>query len=52
MNYIANKILMIRPVSFGYNRQTAESNAFQKKVDLSDEEIQTKALNEFNVMTR
>jgi hypothetical protein len=51
MNYIANKILMIRPAGFGYNRQTAQSNAFQKEVDLSAEEIQEKALNEFNLMT-
>lgn len=50
MNNIANKILMVRPVSFGYNRQTAESNTFQKEVDLSAEEIQAKALSEFNLM--
>lgn len=50
MNYIANKILMVRPVSFGYNPQTAESNAFQVEVDLSEEEIQSNALKEFNSM--
>lgn len=51
MNYIADKILMIRPASFGYNPQTAESNKFQKKADLSDEEIQAKALREFDSMS-
>ena len=50
MNYIANKILMIRPARFGYNSQTAESNAFQVKVDLSDDEVHLKALKEFDLM--
>ena len=51
MNYVANKILMIRPAGFGYNPQTAESNAFQQNVHLSDAEIQEKALQEFEEMT-
>lgn len=51
MNYTAAKILMIRPANFGYNPQTAESNKFQKKVDLSDQEIQAKALREFDSMS-
>ncbi len=50
MSYIANKILMVRPASFGYNPQTAESNAFQVEVDLSDEEIQANTLREFDSM--
>jgi hypothetical protein len=50
MNYIASKILMIRPVKFGYNPQTAGSNAFQTEVDLSDEEVQSNALREFDSM--
>ncbi len=50
MKHIANKILMIRPAAFGFNPQTAESNAFQQKVDLSDKEIQKKVLEEFDQM--
>lgn len=48
----ASKILMIRPVKFGFNTQTAESNSFQQKADVdSVESIQTKALEEFNAFS-
>ncbi len=50
MKYIANKIFMVRPVHFGYNPQTSESNAFQTEVDLTAEEIQANALREFDAM--
>ncbi len=40
-------LLMIRPVNFGYNEETAESNAFQHK-DKNQQEVQQKALHEFN----
>ena len=40
-------LLMIRPVNFGYNEETAESNAFQHK-DKNQQEVQAKALAEFN----
>ncbi len=50
MSFIANKILMVRPAKFGFNPQTAESNAFQKEVDLTDEEIQENAVWEFDSM--
>ena len=39
-------ILMIRPVNFGYNAETAVNNAFQ--VDGMDAEAQKKALREFD----
>lgn len=52
MNYTAHKILMIRPANFGYNPQTAESNVFQEEVDLSREEIQQRALQEFDLMVK
>lgn len=43
--------MMIRPVRFGFNEQTAESNAFQHNDgNLSPEEIQNKALQEFDTM--
>ena len=38
---------MIRPASFGYNEQTAESNAFQKKVN-DGQTVHEKALQEFD----
>jgi hypothetical protein len=40
-------LLMIRPVSFGFNEQTAGSNAFQTKLG-DKNEVQNKALAEFN----
>jgi hypothetical protein len=41
-------ILMIRPIKFGYNEQTANSNAFQNNIDLKAEEAQANALKEFD----
>ena len=43
----ASTILMIRPVCFGFNEQTAQSNAFQL-ADAHDAEVQEKALAEFD----
>ncbi|MDT3401407.1 citrulline utilization hydrolase CtlX [Mucilaginibacter terrae] len=40
-------LLMIRPASFGFNEQTAESNAFQQK-DAGLLQVQQKALQEFD----
>lgn len=46
---LANTILMIRPVKFGYNRETAVNNLYQKELrSLSAEDIQQRALAEFN----
>jgi hypothetical protein len=42
-------ILMIRPVNFGYNEETAGSNAFQKR-DADNQAVQEMALREFNNM--
>jgi len=39
-------VLMIEPVAFGYNAQTAENNYFQ--VNSENEQTQEKALVEFN----
>ena len=44
----AMTILMIRPVRFGYNEQTAENNAFQHQPAESQEEIQRRAVKEFD----
>ncbi|MGL6037983.1 MAG: citrulline utilization hydrolase CtlX [Soonwooa sp.] len=41
-----NTVLMIEPIAFGYNAQTAENNYFQ--VEQKGAEVQDKALAEFN----
>ena len=48
----AATILMVRPAAFGYNEQTAENNYFQSDSDLSQEELQSKALDEFDNMVK
>lgn len=47
-----SNILMIRPVNFAFNEQTAESNAFQdvKAKSLTNNITQEKALREFDAM--
>mgnify|MGYP003451089658 FL=1 len=42
----AKTVLMVEPIAFGYNSQTAEKNYFQKEQKEAD--IQEKALQEFN----
>ena len=45
--------MMIKPVSFRYNEQTAESNFYQKSINnLTPEQVQENALNEFNVFVK
>lgn len=46
-NQSTNNILMIRPVSFGFNEQTAGSNAFQNR-EADQQAVQDKALAEFD----
>ena len=45
-----NTIMMIEPVAFGFNSQTACNNYFQQKDDVSEKIIQQQALSEFNLM--
>lgn len=45
-----SSVLMVRPAAFGFNPQTAASNAFQSKQTDSSEEISKKALQEFDQM--
>src|SRR6201993_4208643 len=42
-------ILMIRPVNFGFNEQTAGSNAFQNR-NAEQQQVQDKALKEFDAL--
>ena len=46
----AHTILMIEPIAFGFNDQTAANNYFQQKGNASDADIQHHALAEFNRM--
>ena len=50
MNQCTSNLLMIRPASFQYNLQTAESNDYQTKTLLSKEEAVAKAQAEFDAM--
>jgi hypothetical protein len=43
----ARAVLMVRPTTFGFDKQTAESNAFQNMPTISDAEIRQKAGEEF-----
>ena len=46
-NQTTSTILMIRPVNFGFNEQTAGSNAFQNR-NAEQQQVQDKALKEFD----
>lgn len=48
MRQITNKIAMVRPISFRFNTQTAKNDFFQNKLKESPEDIQAKALLEFD----
>jgi hypothetical protein len=48
MNQITNTILMIRPVSFRMNEQTAVNNYFQEDLNLKNTVINAKAQEEFD----
>ncbi len=48
MEQITNTVLMVRPVSFRRNEQTAVNNFFQEKLQLTHVEINKKAQEEFD----
>ncbi|WP_411031170.1 citrulline utilization hydrolase CtlX [Spongiimicrobium sp. 3-5] len=48
MKQITNTILMIRPVSFRMNEQTAVNNYFQEDLDIKNNAINAKAQEEFD----
>ena len=50
LDNLETRLLMIRPVRFGYNRQTADSNAFQH--DEQVEDLQSVVLEEFDGLVR
>jgi len=47
---LASNLLMIRPCHFFSNPQTAESNKFQGRSNLSDNELKEAAVNEFDAL--
>ncbi len=49
-NQSTHTILMIEPVAFGFNPETAVNNYFQQKETINSIDIQELALNEFNLM--
>lgn len=49
---VTNTLLMIEPVAFGYNDETAQNNYFQQKDSDSPQQIQAKALAEFKAMVQ
>lgn len=50
MKQYTNTILMVEPVDFRFNAETAVNNYFQNESSESSESIQQKALNEFQAM--
>lgn len=48
MQYLSRSILMIRPSKFGFNEESYLTNSFQNRSDLTSEELQSRALNEFD----
>ncbi len=49
---ITNTVLMIRPVRFHMNEQTAVNNYFQEKIDLEAEQINLQAQQEFDTFVQ
>ena len=48
MQQITDTILMIRPVAFRMNEQTAVNNYFQEEIDLENAKVNEKAQQEFD----
>ena len=49
---IASTILMLRPVAFGFNEETAVNNFLQSNPSINQEQLQQKALKEFDNMVQ
>ncbi len=47
---ITSTVYMVRPDHFGFNPETEKTNTFQKKISLTEKEIQQKAFAEFKAM--
>ena len=42
--FITNKILMVRPIAFGYNEETGKDNLYQIKENSSADTIEKSAI--------
>jgi len=50
---LTDSVFMVRPAAFGYDEQTAASNAFQsKEIELDPKQISRQAIEEFDEMVR
>jgi len=49
---LASTILMVRPAAFGFNEETAANNYFQTNLQGSKEELQQRAITEFDLMVQ
>lgn len=47
---ITDTVLMVRPAAFGFNAETAANNFFQKQLNIDANELQQKALEQFDNM--
>lgn len=47
-----HSVFMVRPASFGFNEQTAQSNSFQLESDLDTNQVNRQALHEFDAMVQ
>ncbi|MDP0489380.1 MAG: arginine deiminase-related protein [Fusobacterium sp. JB019] len=47
---ITNRVFMVKPIKFDYNKETAKDNIYQKNNNLKKEEIQKRALKEFELL--
>ncbi len=47
MEQLSNNILLVRPANFGFNIETAVSNAFQQILDISGSDLKNKVAEEF-----
>jgi hypothetical protein len=50
MSQITNTILMIRPVAFRMNEETAVNNYFQKQIEIKNGDVNSRAQAEFDAM--
>ena len=48
MKQSTDHIFLVRPENFGFNNETAISNAFQNNINLNQKEIKEKVLSEFD----
>lgn len=47
---IANTLVMVEPSHFCFNQETSVNNAFQKKTSMTNEQLQTAVMREFETM--